>query len=208
MGTSVHDDQVSPVLPLTTFGSIGWYKEFLSHHSVFIEIKEHFPKQSFRNRYEILTSNGVLPLSIPIKKPLGTNTPYDQIVIDSQNWKDIHWRSVTSAYASSPYFDYYEYNIRNLIYEPEELLYRFNLRILDQLISWLELPVSYQLTSEFSSYKINDLRLNLAAKHAYNQAETAPYIQCFPGKNTFNQRLSILDGLFCEGPLIRNLILK
>lgn len=203
MGTRVHDDSLTPILPLTPFGSFAWYKELVAHKHVLIETKEHFPKQSFRNRYEILTSNGILSLSIPVRKPHGGSTPYEEILIDLSSWKGNHWRSIQNAYASSPYFDHYEADIRKLIYEPEELLYRFNLRFLDLIINWLELPVTYDLTSEFMHYHTADLRVDLASKHLSDLASPAPYIQCFPGDATFNQRISLLDGLFCEGPLIR-----
>ena len=35
----------------------------------------------------------------------------------------------------------------------------------------------------------------------------APYIQVFPGDENYQESLSILDAIFCEGPMARNLIL-
>jgi len=53
----------------------------------------------------------------------------------------------------------------------------------------------------------NDLRLSLAQKDKFQEKMKVPYIQVFPGDNNYQESLSILDTIFCEGPMARKLIL-
>ena len=64
-------------------------------------------KQSFRNRCVIASPNGPLNLVIPVIR--NTKNKIKDVQIDhSQQWIKIHWKSLESAYRSSPYFEYYE----------------------------------------------------------------------------------------------------
>ena len=67
-----------------------------------------YEKQSFRNRAEIYGANGKLKLIIPIKHSQGSKKKsYKNVSIDyDKNWQKIHWKSICSAYRSSPYFEY------------------------------------------------------------------------------------------------------
>ena len=65
-----------------------------------------------------------------------------------------------------------------------------------------------ELTTEFHPIEQNDLRLTLVRKDEFQEKIKAPYIQVFPGDDNYQESLSILDAIFCEGPMARNLILS
>ena len=54
----------------------------LNTESVSIETEENYPKQTYRNRCKILTSNGVLSLSIPVHTGDNPKTVIKDIRID------------------------------------------------------------------------------------------------------------------------------
>ena len=54
-----------PVFPLLYAAPIEYYALMVQFDAILLEKKEHFVKQSFRNRCEIVGANGVLRLSIP-----------------------------------------------------------------------------------------------------------------------------------------------
>src|SRR6186997_1635726 len=88
-------------------------KEMLRHGSVFLETCEHFERQTFRNRCEIYTANGRHMLVIPVEKSDGNRRIIRDVKISYDHaWQQIHWRTISTAYRSSPYFEYYEDRFR------------------------------------------------------------------------------------------------
>ncbi len=197
-----------PILPTSYFGSIAYYKELAQHPLIQIEAHEHFPKQTYRNRCDILGGDGILSLSIPIKKPNGSKTATEDIILsDEENWRIRHWRAITSAYQSSAYFDYYSVEVKELLFNETHNLLKFNTAITQRIIDWLYLDTKIDFTTEFHPIMDNDLRLSLIQKDEFQEKIKAPYIQVFPGDENYQESLSILDAIFCEGPMARNLIL-
>jgi hypothetical protein len=197
-----------PVFPIVYFGSIAYFKELAKYSEVFIETKENFPKQSYRNRCEIVGSNGILSLSIPTKRNNGSKTPIDEVILSKEeNWKKRHWRSITSAYQSAPFFDHYGMEVEELLFGEDINFLTFNENILKRMIQWLDLDIKISRTIEFASIKENDYRSFIAEKNNFETKNTSPYIQVFPADESFSLSLSMLDAIMCEGPLARNLIL-
>jgi hypothetical protein len=191
------------VFPTAYFGSIGYFRELLKAEDVYLEAKEHFVKQTLRTRCTILGANGKQQLSVPVEKPLGSKTPMDQLIISqTEKWQKDHWKSIESAYAASPYFDAYDREIKGLIYSEERNLLRFNNEITQSILSWLHLQKDVRLTTEYSVFE-NDFRQFDFEK----EPEPKKYIQVF-NHGGFSNGLSILDLLFCEGPMARNFILS
>lgn len=60
----------------------------------------------FENRNYILTTNGRLLLTVPVKR--SQDTPIHEVQIaDDQPWQRKHWRSIELAYSKAPYWDKY-----------------------------------------------------------------------------------------------------
>lgn len=197
-----------PVFPTTYFGSILYFQQLVQENSVLIEAKEHFPKQSFRNRCDILTADGILSLSIPVKKEKGSKTPTDQVLLaNEENWRARHWRAIKSAYQSAPYFDYYGLEVKELIFRDTSHLLQYNTDIALRILEWLDIDTNLSFTEEFHPVQVEDPRDILTDKNKNNTIEAAPYIQVFPSESSFTANMSILDAVMCEGPLARNLLL-
>lgn len=197
-----------PVFPTTYFGSIAYFSELAKYEKVIIEGHEHFPKQTYRNRCDILGANGILSLSIPVKRENGSHTPTSRILTSStENWRMRHWRSIMSGYESAPFFDYYGMEIQEILFNEEESLLSYNQTILERMLSWLDLEIELQRSDFFAPPLEDDYRRSVIEKNHGQAIETAPYIQVFPGENNFRKSLSILDAILCLGPLARNLII-
>ncbi|MGB0915268.1 MAG: WbqC family protein [Crocinitomicaceae bacterium] len=197
-----------PVVPTSYFGSIAYFREIAKHDHVLIEAKEHFPKQTYRNRCDIVGGDGIMSLSIPTKRSNGSKTSTDDVVLsDEENWRVRHWRSITSAYQSAVYFDYYSIEVEELLFAKESSLLEFNTAFAKRVIEWLDLGTTIDYTNEFTPIIENDFRINLIGKDNFQDIHKAPYIQVFPGDENFKESLSILDAVFCEGPMARNLLI-
>jgi hypothetical protein len=198
-----------PVLSTAYFGSIGYFQELAKYDTVLIEGKEHFPKQSYRNRCDILSADGILSLSIPVKKHNGSKTPTDAIKLAmEENWRQRHWRSIVTAYQSAAYFDYYSMEIEELLFDPTDSLLELNTKITQRMLDWLDISIHLKHTEEFTPIIENDPRIELTDKNKNQEHLKAPYIQVFPSEKSYTKNLSLLDAILCDGPLARNLLIK
>ncbi|MDP4290930.1 MAG: WbqC family protein [Bacteroidota bacterium] len=200
----MHD---SVLLATAYLPPIEYIKQCLRFNHIVIELYETFPKQTYRNRCAIATANGVLPLTIPVKKPSGNHTLTKDIEIDfTGRWNQIHWRALMSAYTHSPYFLYYSDQFESIYKDPPKLLTEFNSELLKVIFGLLKTEVDLGFTSGYSANPetITDLRQSIHPKHdrPYPGKPTsyAEYTQTFNNKYSFIPNLSIIDLLFNEGP--------
>ena len=178
-------------------GNVNYYAALVKAKSVLIDINEHFLKQSYRNRCIIYTSNGPLALSIPVIKK--NKTPMKNVLIDvNKDWKTNHWRAISSAYNSSPFFEFYCDELKEVLSKEYSSLANLNRALLITSETYITIK-----DSEL------DLRSTLNPKKTFKGSDTYPrYIQIFEAKYGFQSNLSILDLLFHEGPESLNYLTK
>lgn len=185
------------LLPLAYFAPIAHYS-LISTSQCLFEINETYQKRSVRNRCKILGPNGVQNLSIPLAK--GKNQlPISEVKISyEEDWQKVHFRSLRTAYNTSPYFDFYEAAFEQFYKQKFIKLMDLNMASFE-LISSKTSITAPKMTKEFikeTDSEIFDLR---PKKHKLC-IETAPYTQVFAHKFGFVGNLSILDLLFNRGP--------
>lgn len=191
------------------FGPTSAFASYLHIENIVIDQHENYQKRSFRNRYNILTSNGPMVLSVPLEK--GKNNAQnikDVKIAYHDRWTDIHLQTIRSAYGKSPYFDYYYDGIENII--NSKYKYLFDLDIHSLL--WALRQVRIDPTIEYSTQYFDlhpKKQENIADSTkiiGQNTAYFAPYIQVWSEKFDFIPNLSILDLLFCSGPEARSVL--
>src|SRR5690554_431768 len=189
------------------FGTIPYFQSIAQRNEIVIDLFEHYKKQTWRNRTQILESNGPMYLSVPVMRPNGSKSPVKDILITHDiNWQKDHWKAIESSYKHAPYFFYYGPQIKALIYQEENELYKFNLIILKQFLKWLDLDIKISFTSDYVvPENSEDHRIALDKKSF--EIVQKPYIQVFSDKYPFYPNLSILDLIMNQGPLARNYLL-
>jgi hypothetical protein len=174
-----------------------------------IDVNENFVKQTYRNRCSILSPNGKLDLVIPLLKK-GKQTKIKAIKIAYyENWQKAHWKSIEAAYRSSPYFEYYEDDLKPLFIDEKPIyLIDFNLTLLNKIIELIGIPVALVISEKYidKDETIADYRIISPKKKTNLTFEE--YIQVFSSKTGFFENLSILDLLFNEGPNSKNYLVS
>lgn len=190
------------IVHIPYFGSIFQYARVLQADKVWLEYEDNYQKQTHRNRMYIYGANGRLLLNIPIKhKKTGetNHQKYKEVKIETDfSWQKQHWKSLKSAYQTSPFFEFYEDELAPLYHNSFTYLMDFNLKCLEFLKDHVESEFETELTSEFlSKPPQKDLRHLINAKTI---VEIPSYTQVFQEKHGFIPNLCILDLLFNEGP--------
>lgn len=182
------------------FASISHFAAMIQANKMTFEFEDNFQKQTNRNRMYIYGANGTQLLNIPIKKGLTPNQKYKDVKIEYDfNWRKQHLKSLESAYRTSPFFEYFEDDFRNLYEKKHEFLMDLNLETHQLVTDSLGIKLPFDVTDEYHKQvtALVDLRPLIDGKKDTNQFE--PYTQVFEEKYGFINNLSILDLLFNEG---------
>ncbi len=186
------------ILPSAYLPAISYFAALLKGDCT-IDIGEHYIKRSPRNRTRIMTAQGVMELSIPIKKANRPRSEMHTMEIDySKKWQHQHWITILSAYKSSPFFDHYAPYFEPLYRREYKLLTDFNSELTKLIIKLLRIDTP-AISNEYITATGDDL--DLRPKGVIESLPTAaPYIQVFFDRHPHEPNLSIVDLLFCEGP--------
>ena len=198
------------LLSTTYFGPIQWYQKLYRADEAWIEQHEHFIKQTYRSRCIIATTQGTQALSIPIEHPMcnvqcstfNVQRIRDIRISDHGNWRHLHWNALQSAYGESPFFEYYEDDLRPFFEKRWTFLFDFNEAIREKLCELLDITPVVRFTEQYVSDHASDYREAINPKHPTSDPDFQPrrYYQVYEAKHGFLPNLSIVDLLFNMGP--------
>ena len=189
------------VLHPTFFAPIIQYVALASGNPVVYEVQDNFQKQTYRNRCYIYGANGKQLLSVPVIHAHGKGRQKTREVrIDNSfRWQVNMFRSLEASYRSSPFFEFYEDDIRPVFEKRFDFLLDLNLASIEIMADCLSLDGRFEPT-EFYNTETDpeDFRYLVNAKSDLVY-ELKAYTQVFQNKYGFLPNLSILDLLFNEG---------
>ncbi|SFU56058.1 WbqC-like protein family protein [Pustulibacterium marinum] len=190
----------------TYFPSIAQFSVIVKSDAIVFEKFDNFQKQTYRNRMYVYGANGKQMLSIPIKHTGkdGRQLYKDVKVENDFPWQKQHWKSLQTAYRTSPFFEFYEDEIAPLFEKKQEYLLDFNISTFETISDCLQLETDYSFTNSYATEitdndDLTDFRKLVNAKKI-NTPSFDTYTQVFDSKEGFLNNLSILDLLFNEGP--------
>ncbi|MCF7561050.1 WbqC family protein [Sabulilitoribacter multivorans] len=186
----------------TYFSNIAHFVAMVHAGEVCFEMDDSFLKQTYRNRTYIYGANGKLALNIPVIHSQKNRQKYRDVKIyNEEKWQDIHWKSILSAYRTSPFFEYYEDELKPLFSNQEDYILDFNMKCFEVVCECLQLDLNISKSKIYQKEVENktDYRFLVNAKKETPQTFDT-YTQVFSDKHGFIPNLSILDLLFNEGP--------
>ena len=168
---------------------------------------------SFRNRCQLVGSQGRIDLSIPLEKGRDQKTLMKEVKIaGTYRWQDQHWKTLLACYSRSPWFEFYRDELDLLYRKPFHFLLDWNLACFEWTCRVLTIPVKISLTDVYRSVdeekEWQDCRGKLLPKNITDTVRWPPvvYRQVFEEITGFIPNLSILDLLFCEGQRAKALL--
>ena len=184
------------------FPSISHFAAMAQADEITFEIEDNFQKQTNRNRTYIYSPNGLQLLNIPVKHSKDGHQKTKDIKIEAESdWQKQHFKSLEAAYRSSPFFEFFEDDIRPIFEKKHTFLLDLNLETLAILSKCLRMKLEYNTTTEYfhevDPTTITDFRFLINGKKDPSSFET--YTQVFDDKFGFLNNLSVLDLLFNEG---------
>lgn len=182
------------VLPTSWFPPVSYFIYLIQQPESIIELHETFPKQTIRNRCYIATAQGKFHLSVPLEKHSAKTISAQIRPSYNENWQTKHWRAISTAYGSSPFFIYYEDRIRKLLEARHEFLFELNDAILKGCYSILKEAPRWTYSSEFIKEE------SILDKRQWKEEIIQPYSQVFSERTRFLNDVSILDLIFNLGP--------
>ncbi len=189
------------LLPTAYMGNIEYFKLIARYPEITIEIYEHYIKQSYRNRASIYGANGKLDLIVPVVKGKSQRKLVkDTQIANSDNWQKIHWRSIESAYRTSPYFEFYESEFMVFFQKRYHWLLDLNNELTKFILDKINLNVRINYTTAYITDTVFlDYRQSFDPRQE-SIFNGVPYNQVFQNKHGFLSNLSVIDLLFNLGP--------
>jgi hypothetical protein len=186
----------------TYFPSISHFAAMAQADRITFEIEDNFQKQTNRNRTYIYSPNGIQLLNIPVKHSKESHQKTKDIKIETDfDWQKQHFKSLEAAYRSSPFFEFFEDEIRPIFEKKHTFLLDLNFEALAIVSKCLRMKLEYDTTTEYfhevDTNSITDFRFLANGKKDTSLFET--YTQVFDDKYGFLNNLSVLDLLFNEG---------
>ncbi len=202
------------VYPALYNGPVNYFARLVREQSIILEQFDSYTKQTYRNRFRVMGPNGVLTLSIPVKKKPGIKNHLRDIRIDYDTpWNNIHWRSLVASYAASPFFEYFQDDLVQYYENKFEFLIDLNVQLAETILQMMEVKIPVQCSKSFSKITgETDPRYFIHPKKdpAVVDPDFQPvvYHQVFSNRHGFHANLSILDLLFNEGPAALSILHK
>ncbi len=192
------------ILPLYLAPPAKYFSEIKKSKILILNDEERYRKQSLRNHFDILTSQGTLKLTFPVNKPWRGRKMNEIELFDDKKMISNHWKSMVSAYNKSPFFEFYQDDFYSIFLNPPKLLVDLNLSFLTICLKILNMQPEIQLSSQInesikmSTSFIEKQKLSVLLDDYFgNPDDDLAYRQHFG--NEFARGLSILDLIFNQG---------
>ncbi|PTB96074.1 hypothetical protein C9994_08975 [Marivirga lumbricoides] len=189
---------------------IAFFSYVAAADELLLEACENFEKQTFRNRCQILSSQQVDTLTIPLKGANKKIKTKDIKIDNDQPWQVKHWRTIRTCYGKTPFFEFFSDEFEPIFQGKYSFLWDFNLDLLTKCLKIMQLPIKITETTCFDKETKNnviDARSLISPKKPefiQNNFRPQQYYQNFG--NTFEKNLSIIDLLMNEGSNALNVI--
>lgn len=201
------DYKNSKIIDIQYFGSVYFYLNFINQSNIRFSSDVLYRKELHQNRMWLSGPNNLVRLTVPLAGGRNQKVHFKDLRIAwADQWQRIHWRSIHDAYRKSPWFEEYAPGLEKLYQQKDDFLVDWNFRTLQWSLSVLRLKVDILADGSKNNSSSVSPELSLPI---INLPEGHPlYQQVFSDRTHFVANLSILDLIFCEGPISKEYLKK
>ena len=182
------------------FPSVSHFVAIAKADVVTFEMEDNFQKQTNRNRMYIYSPNGIQLLNVPVKHSKKSHQRIKEVRIENDfDWQKQHFKSLESAYRTSPFFEYFEDDVLPIFKKKHSFLMDLHLETMSIVSKCLRFEFDYDLTVEYFNQVDDKIDYRNLINGKKDTAFFESYTQVFADKHGFISNLSILDLLFNEG---------
>ena len=182
------------------FGPISCWKQIINS-TILWDVHQNYVKQTYRNRTFIHSANGLQKLTVPVKHSKIKFSMLEAKIDNTIAWQKNHWRSIQTAYSSSPFFEFYKDSLEQVYNKKYTYLVKFNFDMIKLVFEWLDIEIKLKLSKEYKVVYDDSLDLRKKIENQkHSISKNKIYNQVFFEKNGFLNDLSIIDLIFNEGP--------
>ena len=144
------------------------------------------PRQDWRNRNRIKTTNGPLWLTIPITHDQHRRDIINVETVDSK-WRQKHWRTIYHSYVRAPYFNDYKDNLEELyLGSIETRLTQINHHFLVRLCELLSIDTPIRFSMDYKACGVKTEKLvNICIQSRATEYITGHRARSILGRTTF-----------------------
>ena len=205
------------LMPMLYLPPVSYMALLCAEKEVCIEAHENYIKSTYRNRCEIMGSNGAIELSIPLRGGRDHHQLYRESEIAYiSDWQHMHRMSIVSCYGSAAFFEHYMPYLEPFYMKKHTHLFQFNKELLELMIKLMKLEVTLSYTDVYvkEDDSMKDLRRafkpgkeidEIMVGQKNLQLLHVPYMHVFEGIERPSS-CSCLDLLFNEGPQAKNIL--
>lgn len=201
------------LIDLQSVPCVSYVKMLIEYPRWLFDINLYHEKKSYANRFYVAGPNGMILISIPLEKGKRQRTPVKDIrIYNREAWQAHHWKTLVSAYRRSPWFEYFEDELRVFFEKRYAFLVDWNRDWLEWIKKVLEIEAEIHFTDRFippaeaAGLAAVDYRCRIQPPPGNTDPEIR-YHQVFEERTGFLPDLSILDLICCEGRKARSYLL-
>ncbi len=127
-------------LPLCPFPPLPWWCAALQDGAT-LDVHEHYPKRTFRNRMVLAQSTGLRDWTVPVERRAGIPRRQDDTRRIAGDADRKAWQAIRSAYGNAPFFEEMCDELEALFLEGPETLGAWNMATLEWMSGWLDVQV-------------------------------------------------------------------
>jgi hypothetical protein len=186
------------VLPTAYAPPTSWMAFFLFHPNVKLEYWENFQRATIRNRCEIMTSQGIQQLSIPLVGGRSQGAINEVKISYAEDWPKQHLKALQTAYAKSPFYEFLDYELAAVLDKRYDTLWELNTALLHLFLDWLQVEITIKSTESYLGIPQPFVSKGFWSPRPLSSGNKYP--QVFDNQQPFVGNLSVLDLFFNLGP--------
>jgi hypothetical protein len=163
------------------------YFDLISSVDLFVFLDDiQFSKNSWRNRNQIKTKNGLMWLTVPVRQERLTQLISETYVDSSSPWFMKHLGSWRANYARAPFFEVIMEMLSDLKDARGQTISDLNVRLIKRICEYVKIPTPMVLSSEFSlSGKKTDRLIDLLKQTNAETYLSGPSADTYLDKDAF-----------------------